>query len=227
LIASLGSYVYSVASGEAAVHLYVQGQGRMEVDGTSLTLTQITRYPWDGEIAIRVDPQDPADFALRLRIPEWCRSAELTVNEQAIDLSRVIDRGYAHVGRRWQKGDQVKLTLGMPVERVYAHPDVRANQGRVALRRGPVVYCLEAIDNPAPLHRLALSRVEEIASQFERDLLGGVTTLTGRADATQSTDDRLYSGRPWGSEGVPFKAVPYHVWAHRGPGAMLVWLPEI
>ena len=199
----------------------------MEVDGTSLTLTQATGYPWDGAITISVDPRAPADFALRLRIPGWCRSSELTVNGQAIDLAAVTERGYAHVGRRWQRGDQLKLTLGMPVDRVYAHPEVRANQGRVALRRGPVVYCLEAIDNPAPLHRLALPRVAEIGSQFEPNLLGGVTTLTGRACATQSTDDRLYSARPWNSEGVPFKALPYHAWDHRGPGEMLVWLPEI
>jgi len=199
----------------------------MEVDGTSLTLTQTTRYPWDGAIAISVDPQEAADFALRLRIPGWCRSAELTVNAQPIDLSRVTERGYARVERRWQSDDQVALTLAMPVDRVYAHPDVRANQGRVALRRGPLVFCLEAIDNPAPLHRLALPRVEEIACQFAPDLLGGVTTLTGRATATQSTDDRLYRARPWGSEGVPFKAVPYHVWGHRAPGEMLVWLPEM
>src|SRR5262249_45245095 len=95
LIASLGSYVYSVATGEVAVHLYVEGRGRMEVDGTSLTLTQTTRYPWDGAIAISVDPQEAADFALRLRIPGWCRAAELTVNAQPIDLSRVTERGYA------------------------------------------------------------------------------------------------------------------------------------
>jgi hypothetical protein len=199
----------------------------MEVDGTSLTLTQATRYPWDGEIAIRVDPQEATEFALRLRIPGWCRAAELTVNAQAVDLSGATERGYAHVKRRWQRGDQVKLILGMPVDRVYAHPDVRANQGRVALRRGPVVYCLEAIDNSAPLHRLALPRAAEISSQFAPDLLGGVTTLTGRAYATQSTDDRLYRSQPWGSEGVPFKAVPYHVWGHRDPGEMLVWLPEM
>jgi DUF1680 family protein len=227
LIASLGSYVYSVAPGEAAVHLYMQGQGRMEVDGTSLTLTQTTRYPWSGAIAISVEPKDPADFTLRLRIPGWCRSPELTVNGQAIDLSRVTERGYALLRRRWQRGDQITLSLGMPVERVYAHPDVRANQGRVALRRGPVVYCLEATDNAAPLHRLALPRLEDIACQFERNLLGGVTTLTGRAHATQASDNPLYSARPWGSKSVPFKAVPYHVWDHRDAGEMLVWLLEI
>src|SRR5262249_37853466 len=102
-----------------------------------------------------------------------------------------------------------------------------ANQGRVALRRGPVVYCLEAIDNAAPLHRLALPRVAEIASQFAPDLLGGVTTLTGRALAAQSTADRLYNSQPSGSEGVTFKAVPYHVWGHRDPGEMQVWLAEM
>jgi len=137
----------------------------------------------------------------------------------------VTERGYARIRRLWRTGDQVNLVLSMPIERVYAHPDVRANHGRVALQRGPIVYCLEAVDNAIPLHRLALPRDEEIATQFEPDLLGGVATLTGRARL--SAGDRLYGTEPARRDTTRFKAVPYHVWDHREPGEMLVWIPEI
>jgi uncharacterized protein len=227
LIASLGSYVYSVGPGEAAVHLYIQGRGRVEVDGTAVTLTQTTDYPWDGVIGIRVDPAAPADFALRLRIPGWCRSASLTVNGEAVDLAGMTERGYAQIRRRWRAGDQVSLKLDMPAERVRAHPDVRADQGRVALKRGPIVYCLEAVDNAAPLHRILLPRTTEIAPHFEPGLLGGVSMLTGVARAQQVSDGALYRSEPAPTEAVPIKAVPYHAWDHREPGEMLVWLPEV
>jgi len=226
LIASLGSYVYSVGAGEAAVHLYIQGQGRMQVDGTAVTLTQTTDYPWDGTIAIQVDPDAPTDFALRLRIPGWCRSARMTLNGQPVDLGRLVVHGYARIDRRWQAGDRIDLELPMPVERVYAHPEVRAAQGCVALQRGPIVYCLEAVDNPVPLGRLALPRAEEIQARFEPDLLGGVVTLTGMAVALQPVEGELYRPEPPRALPVQFKAVPYHAWDHRQPGEMLVWLPE-
>jgi uncharacterized protein len=225
LIASLGSYVYSVAPGNAAVHLYIQGQGRMQIDGTPVTLTQTTAYPWEGTIVLHVEPAAPIDFAILLRVPGWCRSGELAVNGHAMELSAVTEHGYARIRRLWRAGDQVNLVLSMPIERVYAHPDVRADQGRAALQRGPIVYCLEAADNAMPLHRLALPRDEEIAAQFEPDLLGGVATLTGRARL--SAGDRLYRTEPARRETTRFKAIPYHVWGHREPGEMLVWLPEI
>jgi uncharacterized protein len=225
LIGSLGSYVYSVAPGNAAVHLYIQGQGRIEIDGTPVTLTQTTAYPWEGSIVLHVEPAAPIDFAILLRVPGWCRSGQLAVNGHAMELSAVTERGYARIKRLWHAGDQVNLVLSMPIERIYAHPDVRANQGRVALQRGPIVYCLEAADNAKPLHRLALPRDADIAAQFEPDLLGGVATLTGRARL--SAGDRLYHTEPARRETTRFKAIPYHVWDHREPGEMLVWLPEI
>jgi DUF1680 family protein len=199
----------------------------VEVDGTAVTLTQTTDYPWDGAIGIRVDPAAPADFALRLRIPGWCRSASLTVNGEAVDLAGMTERGYAQIRRRWRAGDQVSLKLDMPAERVRAHPDVRADQGRVALKRGPIVYCLEAVDNAAPLHRILLPRTTEIAPRFEPGLLGGVSMLTGVACAQQVSDGALYRSEPAPTEAVPIKAVPYHAWDHREPGEMLVWLPEV
>ena len=121
----------------------------------------------------------------------------------------MTERGYAAIRRRWQRGDKVTLGLAMPVERIYAHPDVQADQGRVALKRGPIVYCVEAVDTAAPPHLLKLPRESAIVANLEPDLLGGVATLSGTALAIRPADESLYRTEPWPAEGVPFKAVPY------------------
>ena len=226
LIASLGSYVYSTAPGELTAHLYVQSDAHLQVDGAKVAIRQTSNYPWEGAIAFAIDPETAAEFTLRLRIPGWCRSAELSVNGQRIDVAAVAERGYAAIRRRWQRGDKVTLGLAMPVERIYAHPDVQADQGRVALKRGPMVYCVEAVDTAAPPHLLKLPRESAIVANLEPDLLGGVATLSGTALAIRPADESLYRTQPWPAEGVPFKAVPYPVWDHREPGEMVVWLPE-
>jgi DUF1680 family protein len=163
---------------------------------------------------------------LRLRLPGWCRSAELAVNGEPVHVKSGAEAGYIALRRRWQRGDTVSLSFAMPVERVYAHPDVQADQGRVALKRGPIVYCVEAVDTPAPPHRLALERNEAIASRIEPELLGGVAILTGTALASEPAEASLYRTAPWPRKRVPFKAVPYHLWDHREAGEMVVWLPE-
>jgi hypothetical protein len=227
LVASLGSYVYSVAPGELAVHLYAQGSARLAVDGTVVTMRQVTDYPWDGVIALHIAPQTAVELTLRLRIPGWCRSPQIKVNGHDLDAGQATERGYASVRRLWQTGDQVTLVLGMPVERVYAHPEVRADQGRVALKRGPVIYCVEAVDTSAAPHRLALPRDQAITPRLEPDLLGGIATLSGTAMASLPVDGELYRTQPLRREPVPFRAVPYYAWDHREPGEMVVWLPEI
>jgi DUF1680 family protein len=226
LIASLGSYVYSTAPGELTAHLYVQSNAHVRLDGGKVAVRQTSNYPWDGAISFAIDPETEAEFMLSLRIPGWCRSAELAVNGQRIDVRAVAERGYAAIRRRWQRGDKVTLDFAMPVERIYAHPDVQADQGRVALKRGPIVYCVEAVDTSAPPHLLRLPRDSAIVAKLEPDLLGGVATLSGTALAIRPADESLYRTQPWPTEGVPFKAVPYPVWDHREPGEMVVWLPE-
>jgi DUF1680 family protein len=225
LVASLGSYVYSMAPGELAVHLYAESAASLEVEGVAVRVKQTTDYPWDGAITIALDPVAEVEFTLRLRLPGWCRSAELAVNGQQVDTKAVAEQGYACLRRRWRSGDVVSLRLAMPAERVYAHPDVVADQGRVALKRGPLVYCIEAVDTPLP-HRLTLPRDEAVTACFEPGLLGGVATLNGTALAIEPANDVLYRTAPWVRRRVPFKAVPYHLWDHRDAGEMLVWLPE-
>jgi len=228
LIASLGQYVYSTGPDEAAVHLFIAGQARISVSGVSVLLHQKTQYPWDGAIQVRIEPEQSVEFALRLRIPGWCRSARVEINGTKLDLDAVVDRGYAHVRRRWQKGDEATLHLDMPAERIYAHPEVAADIGRVALKRGPIVYCVEAADNDAPVNRIALPRSNPIAAHFEHNLLSGVGMLIASGTVVQSWDnDTLYSTDPPRMQPTTLRAIPYSFWSNRESEEMSVWIREV
>jgi len=195
-----------------------------------LKLKQITRYPWDGGVRLEVDPEEEAEFTLCLRIPGWarghpvpgdlyrfgdspCPAVTLKVNDRALDATPGED-GYVHVRRRWKAGDKVELGLPMPIRRVLAHQKIEADRGKVALMRGPVVYCLESVDHPgADVLRLVLPRDANLQAEWRGELLGGVTVLHGPA---------LAGGR----DQAELKAVPYFAWCNRGKGPMTVWIDE-
>ncbi|MBZ9936063.1 glycoside hydrolase family 127 protein [Mesorhizobium sp. BR1-1-16] len=226
MVASIGTYMYGVADGEIAVHLYGDADARLDIGGTEVRLKQQSRYPWDGAVGITVDVDKPTRFALSLRIPGWCRKASLSVNGEAIDLSAATVDGYARIDREWKAGDTVSLNLELAVERLYAHPEVRQDVGRITLKRGPLVYCLEGIDNSVALNRIKVPGDASFNANFEPDLLGGVVTLTAEAadDSPEGWNGTLYRTAPPKSEPVPIKAVPYYAWDNRDPGEMLVWL---
>ncbi|MDO8319413.1 glycoside hydrolase family 127 protein [Rhodoferax sp.] len=228
LVASLGQYVYSTGPDEAAVHLYIASNARLSVGGVNVSLQQKTQYPWKGEIEILVEPEKTVEFALRLRVPAWCRSASLAINGTKFDIEATMDRGYAHIKRRWQKGDEVKLSLDMPAERVYANPEVLADVGRVVLKRGPIIYCLEGADNDAPTHRIALPKSNPIEAHFERNLLSGVGMLTAEAVVVQSWEGgELYRTDPPTMERTTLRAIPYSFWSNRDSEEMSVWIREV
>jgi uncharacterized protein len=228
LVASIGSYFYGLADDAVAVHLYCDSTSRLEIGGRKVRLTQTTRYPWDGAVAIDIEADKPVHFTLHLRIPGWCRRASLAVNGDAIDLENATKDGYAMIERSWQTGDTVRLDLDMSVERLYANPEVRQDAGRVALRRGPLVYCLEGADNEAPLHRLRLPASSRLQAREAADLLGGVVTISASAEAetTEGWNDTLYRTNPPEVSAVQIEAVPYFAWDNRDPGEMLVWVRE-
>ena len=229
LLASLGEYIYATSEEDLAVHLYISGQARMNWRGQQVTITQQTRYPWDGQVTLRLKMDRPDTFGLKLRLPGWCRSAQVWVNGQVLNTSGLVERGYLRLLREWQPDDEVVLELAMPVERVYANPNVRQNTGRVALQRGPVVYCIEGADHELPVHQISLPRSAELAVQFEPDLLDGVVVITGTAHAADEAkwQGNLYRANPTETCQTPLKAIPYFAWDNRAPGAMQVWLPEI
>ena len=218
-MASVPGYFYARQGSAIYVNLFASGVADIPLDHEpSVTLTQATRYPWDGNVKITVAPAKTAKFALRLRVPGWARGeaspgglyqfvdtngepATLQINGKPAPIK--LEQGYAILDRRWRKGDVVELNLPMPVRRVVADARVEADRGRVALQRGPVVYCVEWPDNPGlSVLDLSLSGGAKLTATFEPDLLNGVETIRG----------------------PNFKAIPCYAWANRGPGEMAVWL---
>jgi len=231
LLASLGGYAYSVdeEARSAYVHLYMGGRASLSFGGHPLELEQTTRYPWEGEVRIAVRTEGEMPFALAVRVPGWCRGASLAVNERPLDVSSILRRGYAWIERTWREGDVVTLRLPMPVERIEAHPAVHDDAGRVALQRGPMVYCLEQADNGPHLRDLALPRDARLEATYDADLLGGVVVIRGQGRRRDITAWRGHLYRPAGSatRSLTVTAIPYYAWANRGPGEMLVWIREM
>lgn len=228
LLASLGQYIYAANEHDIAVHLYVQSSAQVNVGGQTVTLRQQTDYPWSGAISFQFSMAEPATFGLKLRIPGWCRTAQLSVNGQPFDIASNLQHGYVRIERRWQAGDRVELELPMPIERIYAHPCVLQDAGHVALKRGPLVYCLERCDQHAPLQTLLLPQDAQLSGQFEPELLDGVYVLHGPAliDDDYDWGTTLYRTQPPIREATTITAIPYYAWDNRQAGEMLVWLRE-
>ena len=199
--------------------LYVGNTATIPLKDGKVQLTEKTKYPWEGDIEIVVEPEKNFSFEMNLRIPGWCRNKpELTVNGEK--MMAAVERGYVRLSRVWNKGDVIHLYLPMPVERVYADPHVKADVGRVALQRGPIVYCLEGVDNGGSVRNLCLPKEATLTAKFDKDLLGGVVTIQGEALAVAREGEKLVT-KP-----VAFRAVPYFAWDNREPGQMIVWLAE-
>jgi uncharacterized protein len=224
LVASLGQYVASVAPGELSLHIYGQSRLAATVDGHEVTLRQTTRFPWDGTVEIEVGVARPMHFALRLRVPDWSGAASIRINGESV--MPTADRGYLRIERDWAAADRVTLSLAMPVRRLSARPDLTFDLGRVALQRGPFIYCVEEADAGSDVERLLLDGSATIDTCFEPDLLGGVGTL--QVPALAATDsgwgEQLYRDGGQELRTTMVRAIPYPLWAHRGSGCMAVWL---
>jgi DUF1680 family protein len=235
-VPSIAGYAYATRGTDAYVNLYVEGSGKLHVGDTAVTLRQQTQYPWDGRVRIEVQVPEATEFALHLRIPGWVAGQPvpsdlyryesnrqqpytLRINGESLRAAARSEMGYAVVRRRWQAGDVVELTLPLAVHTVLAHDAVQANQGRVALERGPLVYCLEAVDNDGSVSDVVLPRGAELKAEHQTDLLGGVTVLTGTAQRAFRASDGSTSLRS-----TSVTAIPYYAWAHRDLGEMAVWI---
>ncbi len=199
--------------------LYTSNTATIALKDGKVKLIEKTNYPWDGDMEFTIEPEQSFAFDVHLRIPGWCRSEPtLSVNGEKAKVE--IEAGYVRLHRMWKKGDVIRLSLPMPVQRVYADPHVKADVGRVALQRGPIVYCLEGVDNDGRVRNLCLPKGSKLSEKFAKDLLGGVTIIQGEALAVARPKEKLET------EKVSFKAVPYFAWDNRRPGEMIVWLAE-
>ena len=228
LVASVGGYFVSTAADGIAFHLYGGIATEVEIAGTKVALREISKYPWNGDIKINVDPASPKAFDLKLRIPGWSSGANVLVNGETVDVGAAVN-GYLTINRTWNKGDVVNLDLPMPAVRLYAHPGVIMDAGRVALKRGPLVYCVEEADNPGGrVQRFKLPRGAELKTETRADLFDGVVTLRADAMTIDEADwQSLYRTQPPQEKQATLTALPYYLWANRGQGSMMVWVPEV
>jgi DUF1680 family protein len=217
---SVPGYVYAVQDDVLFLNLFMANTAMLEIDGVKASLKQETRYPWGGAVVIRVDPEKQKIFSLAVRIPGWARNEpvptdlyrfadandekpSLRINGAAAAID--LKNGYFLIRRAWTKGDVVELDLPMPVRRIVAHAAVKEDAGRVALQRGPLVYCAEGIDNGGRAIGLAIADGVKFRPEFKPDVLKGVVVLKG------------------GAAGSEITLIPYYAWANRGPGEMEVW----
>ncbi|HQU72329.1 MAG TPA: glycoside hydrolase family 127 protein [Calditrichia bacterium] len=224
-IPSVSDYMYAHRDGDLYVNLYIAGKATIDMPEGDISLTQETGYPWDGAITLRVDPKKNTSLSLHLRVPGWAReepvpsdlyhyadapAEPVTLSLNGEPLVPEMKNGYAVITRTWAPGDVVALNLPMPVRRVEANPMVEADQGKVALTRGPLVYCAEWVDNDG--RALDLVVPDNAGFQTEKsDLLNGVTLVKGKITDTAGKSRQLV-------------AIPYYAWLHRGSGEMAVWL---
>jgi DUF1680 family protein len=230
LLSSLGEYLFTVKEKTLYVHLYMGGEGEVELDGgLTAQLRMASSLPWQGKVSLEVTPASAASFTLALRLPAWCSAPQATVNGEAIDVRACMRDGYAYVGRVWSPGDRVELDLPMLPQLVRSHPQLRANAGRVAIQRGPLVYALEEADNGgSPLSSLVIRKDAPMEVRFDAAMLGGAVVIEGQAMLEEESGwiGGLYSPSEKKVVPVSFKAIPYYLWGNRGEGEMAVWLRE-
>ena len=226
LVASVGGYFISTSQDGIAFHIYGGISSTQTVGGTKVTVRETSNYPWSGDVKIAIDPEAPAKFDVKLRIPGWAKSYSLKINGTAVADKPV--NGYVTINRTWAKGDTIALDLPMPPERLYAHPGVIMDAGRVALKRGPLVYCVEEADNPGgSVQRLKLPRESELKASTRADLFNGAVTLSAKATSIDTSEFKdLYRTSPPKETEATLTALPYYLWANRSKGAMVVWRPE-
>ncbi|HTP10451.1 MAG TPA: beta-L-arabinofuranosidase domain-containing protein [Anaerolineae bacterium] len=233
-LASLGQYFYSTGVHDVWVHHYAQGSVQLKVAGHEVRLRQITNYPWDGDVKIEVDLHRPQTLTLHLRVPGWCEHWQLRINgAPATDLKPPVN-GYLAIEREWRMGDVVDYSMAMSVQTVWAHPAVRYLEGRVALQRGPIVYCLEGVDHDGIiLDRIAIDPKQVLAGgwrvEHRADLLDGVNILRGAAQVVDDAgwEGTLYRHTEPSSKEIDVTAIPYYAWDNRAPGEMRVWLRAV
>ena len=201
---SIGNYIYASSDDALWVNLYIGNTGQIRIGETDILLTQETDYPWDGSVKLTISTSQPLEKEIRLRIPNWCKTYDLSINGKRINVSE--KKGYAVI-KDWKSQDVIALDMDMPVEIVAADPHVKENFGKRAIQRGPLVFCMEEIDNPEYFDQIQLSPSTTFQTAFVSDILNGIKTIKTNGRAQSAT------------------FIPYYAWDNRKAGKMRVWIP--
>jgi len=235
LLPSVPGYMYAQKDDNVYVNLFINSQAELTIKNTAVELIQQNNYPWDGQLTFVVQPKTRTSFKLRIRIPGWAMNQAVPsdlyrfessssekpavrINGQAVGYE--IQNGYAVIDRTWSKSDKLEMDLPMDVKRISANEHLRDDQGRVALQRGPLVYCAEWPDNNGKTSNIILPAETAFTPEFKPELLNGVMVLKARVPAVKVEDEKL------STQEQAFIAIPYYGWANRGKGEMMIWFPE-
>jgi DUF1680 family protein len=236
LVESVGDYVYAKSNEALYVNLFVGSTASVTIQNRKIQLKQVTNYPWDGKIQISVNPEKPTEFDLSVRIPGWANnqpvpgdtyqfsdnfSEKIALSLNGMPATFKIVKGYAVIHKNWKKGDVVEINLPMPVRRIVAIDKVKENQNRVALQRGPLVYCFEHADNDGKAMNIVIPEQAVFKTEFKPELLNGIVVIQTQATIAKISAD----GASVGTVNQTVTAIPYYSWANRGTGQMQVWIP--
>ncbi|MCF0052586.1 glycoside hydrolase family 127 protein [Dyadobacter sp. LJ53] len=237
LVASVGDYIYGKAENKVWVNLFVGSSTRFQIGKTSVPLRMETAYPWDGNVKITMTPSQKVKYALNIRIPGWAANtavpselysfktagtekAEILLNGKSINYQ--LEKGYAVIDRTWQNGDEIELKFPMEVRQIKARNEVKANEDRIALQRGPLVYCVEGADNAGEVWNLLVPENPTFSTQNGRILDEPVIAIKANLLKVEAAADGLsVQAKPH-----IVTAIPYYTWANRGKGPMQVWMPS-
>jgi DUF1680 family protein len=236
LIPSVPGYVYALKDNDLYVNLFVNSNSSFSIKNKTFGIRQENNYPWEGNLRFTIDPTTPLDFRILVRIPGWAKGTAvpsdlykftdvskpvvIRVNGNAVNYSS--EKGYAVLSKKWKKGDVIEVDLPMEVRTISANENIKDDSGKIALQRGPLVYCAEWPDNNGKVSNIILPFGSTFTTSFEADLLNGIVVAESKAQVI-SVDEKNNSVT---TSSQNFKAIPYYAWAHRGKGEMIVWIPQ-
>jgi len=233
-IPSVPGYIYATHNSDVYVNLFMANNSEIKVNGKPIALKQATNYPWSGDVNLEITPKGKLDFNLKIRVPGWVqgtvvpgnlysysdkKALNYTIKVNGQPVESTLDKGYFTINRTWVKGDKVEIHFDMEPRTVKAHPAVEADRGKVAIERGPIVYCAEWPDNDFSVLSVILNKKPEFTVENKPELLYGINMI--------HTDAQIlsYDNRGWlVAKDVKLNMIPYYAWAHRGNGEMAVWL---
>jgi len=223
LIADLGRYIYSSCSEGINVHQYISSESSFKIDGDSVHLKQDSGFPWKGSSNLTLNKVSGKEFSLFIRVPEWDQNMKVEINGNNVYFKKI--KGYAQIKRTWKEGDEVSLSFDLKPRVVRSLSKVRYNVQRACVFRGPLLYCMESIDNGPYLNQILMNQDQKLEA-VDDELFEGCISLSGDMIRLNDSTDVLYSSSKPELRKTKVKLIPYFLWANRGENEMLVWINE-
>lgn len=236
LLPSIPGYMYATTNQQLFINLFINSNTSVTINHSTVNIEQQNNYPWEGNLIFKVHPTTtPLPFTINIRIPGWATgvampsdlyhftnqvSSKINISINGKITPYTIVNGYAVLTRRWKSGDSITMQLPMEVQTIQANPHLKDDIGKIALQKGPLMYCAESADNAGSISSIVIPQQIVFSSKFDSKVLQGVNTIKG--NVLRQTDTL----NPTKTIQVPFTAIPYYAWANRGKGEMMLWFPQ-